>query len=155
MRSKAAIGHHPIHPMLVALPIGAFVTATIADVLYTARHAALWFDVARVSIAIGLLTAALAAVAGLIDYFGLPLSSAARRTATFHLLLNVGALVFYAISLVLRWQRPPLDPPGWGWAMTLSTLALAVLGLSGWLGGELVFKHRVGVVEDEPHGVRT
>ena len=55
MRSKAAIGHHPIHPMLVALPIGAFVTATIADVLYTARHAAMWFDVARVSIAIGLL----------------------------------------------------------------------------------------------------
>ena len=69
--------------------------------------------------------------------------------------LNVAALVFYAISLVLRWQRPPLDPPGWGWAMTLSTLALAILGLSGWLGGELVFKHRIGVVEDEVQGART
>ncbi len=155
MRSRAAIGDHPIHPMLVALPIGAFVTATIADVLYSARQVEMWFDVARVSIAIGLATAALAAVAGLIDYFGLPLPSAARRTATFHLLMNVGALVFYSISLVLRWQRPPLDPPGWGWAMTLSTLGLAVLGLAGWLGGELVFKHRIGVLDEDVQGART
>ena len=115
----------------------------------------MWFDLARLSIAIGLLTAALAAVAGLVDYFGLPLPSAARRAATFHLLLNVAALVFYAISLVLRWQRPPLDPPGWGWAVARSTQALAILGLSGWLGGGLVFKHRIGVVEDDLQGVRT
>jgi uncharacterized membrane protein len=39
--------------------------------------------------------------------------------------------------------------------MTLSTLALAILGLSGWLGGELVFKHRIGVLEDDIQGLRT
>ena len=148
MRSRAAIRRHPIHPILVTIPIGAFVIATLADVLYIGRQLVFWYDVARVSIVIGLLSAAVAAIAGLIDYFGVAMPPAARRVASFHLGLNVVVLLLYAISLVLRWERPPLEPVGWGWAMTLSTLALMVLGASGWLGGQLVFEHRIGVLEE-------
>ncbi len=149
MRSRAALGRHPMHPILVTVPIGAFVCAMVGDVFYTTKGLTQWFDFSRLAISVGLLAAPLAAIAGLVDHFGLPLRPPTRRKAPFHLGLNVAALLFYAISLVLRWRRPPLEDGAWGWAMTLSTLALATLGASGWLGGQLVFEHHVGVVESE------
>ena len=154
MRSKAAIHGHPIHPILVTIPIGAFVGAAVGDVLYALGGKEQWFEFSRLAIAVGLLAAPLAAIAGLVDYFGLRLPSAAARVATFHLGFNIVALLFYAISLVLRWHRAPLTGGGWGWATTLSTLGLVVLGASGWLGGKLVFEHRVGVLEGDAGGAR-
>jgi|SoiMethySBSTD1v2_1073268.scaffolds.fasta_scaffold884575_2 uncharacterized membrane protein len=155
MRSRAALGRHPIHPILVTVPIGAFVCAAVGDVMYTARGLAQWFEFSRLAIAVGLLAAPLAAIAGLADYFGLSLPRPTRRKATFHLGLNIVALLFYAISLVLRWNQPPHEGGSWGFAMTLATLGLAVLGASGWLGGQLVFEHHVGVVEREPTAARS
>ena len=154
MRSRAAIGRHPVHPILVTVPIGAFVAAAVGDVLYTANRLPQWFEFSRLAISIGLIAAPLAAIAGLVDYFGVPMRAPTRRTATFHLGLNIVALLFYAISLVLRWHTPPLEQGGWGWAMTLGLLGLAVLGVSGWLGGQLVFEHHLGVVDDELPAVR-
>jgi uncharacterized membrane protein len=151
MRSKAAIHGHPIHPILVTIPIGAVLSAALGDVLYTLRGQPQWFEFSRLAISVGLLAAPLAAIAGLADYFGLRLPSRTARTATFHLGFNVVALLFYSISLMLRSQGAPLGG-GWGWAMTLSTLGLLVLGASGWLGGKLVFEHHVGVIENETKG---
>ena len=155
MRSKAAIHGHPVHPILVTIPIGAFVGSAIGDVLYAVGGQEHWFEFSRLAISIGLLAAPLAAIAGLVDYFGLRLPPAAARVATFHLGFNVVALLFYSISLVLRWHRPPLVEGGWGWAMTMSTLGLAVLGASGWLGGKLVFEHHVGVLEGDGEAARS
>jgi uncharacterized membrane protein len=155
MRSRAALGRHPIHPILVTVPIGAFVCAMAGDVLFVIKQQPQWFELSRLAIGVGLVAAPLAAIAGLVDYLGLPLRPPARRTASFHLGCNVAALLFYAISLVLRWQQPPYTAAGWGWAMTLSTLGLVVLGAAGWLGGKLVFEHRVGVVEDAAAAARS
>src|SRR4029078_9755560 len=93
MRSKAAIHGHPVHPILVTIPIGAFVSAALGDVLFSLRGQPQWFEFSRLAISVGLLAAPLAAIAGLIDYFGLGLRGSTARTATFHLGFNVIALL--------------------------------------------------------------
>ena len=143
MRSKVHIAGHPVHPVIVTIPIGAFSLALIADLASAFAGFADGPVVARFAIGVGILSALFAAVVGLVDYIGLPLGEAARKTATWHLVFNLLVVGLYAVSW---WFRA--DPMRLGSARALSYLAFAILLLSGWLGGELVFKGRVGV--DEP-----
>jgi uncharacterized membrane protein len=152
MRSKAAIAGHPIHPALVAVPIGAFTLVFISDLLYLRGGDSLWYHVSGYCLLVGVVSALAAAVAGLIDYFGMSMSAAGARLATIHLVVNLAAVALFAVSLVLRWNDGALGTGRWPLAFGLSTLALAGLAVSGWLGGEMVFKHKLGVVDDEGGG---
>ena len=151
MKSKAAIGTHPIHPMLVPLPIGAFFIALIGDILHVASRddfrAHFWYDVSIWTIAIGIATALLAAVFGAVEYFGVRMSAAGRRIATWHALLNVSVLILYAASLLLRRHGAAFRTDRWPIAFGLAIVAFLLLGASGWLGGKLSYVHKVGVVE--------
>src|SRR5689334_19774279 len=98
MKSKAAIGNHPIHPALVCLPIGAFFLALVGDVAHAATGADFWYELAYVSIGVGVLTALAAAVAGFVDYFGVHMSATAGRLATTHMLINLAGVVLYAVN---------------------------------------------------------
>ena len=90
MKSRAAIGSHPIHPMLVPIPIGAFVIALIGDILHMGRpEDPFWYDLSFTCIGIGLLFALTAAVFGAIDYISLKMSSRAFRLATWHAVVNL------------------------------------------------------------------
>ena len=83
MRSNAAIGTHPIHPMLVPIPIGAFFIALLGDVLHMLRpEDPFWYDLSYTCIGIGLLFALTAAVFGAIDYLSVKMSARAFRLAT-------------------------------------------------------------------------
>ena len=144
MRSRAAIAGHPLHPAMVAIPVGAFTVALVADVVDVLGGGEGWVETAEYAIWIGLVGALLAAALGFVDYFGVTMSRAARRVATIHMLLNLTAVVLYAASCWLRDGRD--DTPVL--AMALSTVAFLILLGSGWLGGELAFKHKVGVVEN-------
>jgi uncharacterized membrane protein len=144
MRSRAAIAGHPLHPAMVAIPIGAFTVTLVADVLAYTTGGPQWGDVARYALIVGVVGALAAAVLGFIDFFGVRMSEAGYRVARIHMILNLVAVVLFAVSLWLRFS----DPDGWAVsACTISTLAYLIVGGSGWLGGELVFKHKVGVVE--------
>jgi uncharacterized membrane protein len=88
MRSKAAIGTHPIHPMIVPLPIGAFFLALVGDILHLSGRDPFWYRFAGFCIAIGVVTALLAAVFGAIEYFGVKMSAAGARVATWHAILH-------------------------------------------------------------------
>lgn len=152
MRSKAAIGKHPIHPALVPIPIGAFFLALVGDVMHAARpDDPFWYDLAFVAIGLGLIAAVVAAVFGAIDYLGVMMSPTAFRLATWHAILNSSALIGYAATFLLRRNRTAETGPRWPLAMALEALAFLVLGASGWIGGKLAYEHRVGVVE-EPEG---
>jgi len=143
VRSRAALAGHPLHPALVAIPIGAFTLTLIADLLVVAGRPALG-STARYALAVGIAGALLAAVPGFIGYFTVRMSAAGGRLATRHMVLNLVAVVLFAVSLWLRHEAPE------GWCVpgfATSTLAFLLLGASGWIGGELVFKHKVGVVE--------
>jgi uncharacterized membrane protein len=151
MKSKAAIGNHPIHPMLVPIPIGAFFLALIGDVLHTLHpDDPFWYDLSFTCIGIGLLFALTAAVFGAIDYLGLRMSARAFRLATWHAVLNVTLALLYAASFLLRRHNAAMAPGHWPPAMGSALAGFALLGVSGWIGGKLAYEHRLGVLEEPP-----
>jgi uncharacterized membrane protein len=85
MSSPASIGKHPIHPMLVAFPIGLWVFALVCDVVRLFGGAEIWNSVALYSIAGGIVGALLAAVPGFIDFLSID-EPQVKRIATTHLL---------------------------------------------------------------------
>ena len=147
MKSKAAIGNHPIHPALVAIPIGAFVLALIGDIATSAARTQFWYSFALYCIGIGILGALLAAIFGFVDYFSVPMSPRAATLATRHMVLNLIAVVLYIISFFARTNDAAFQTSRWGAVMALEVIALVILARSGWIGGQMVFEHRVGVVE--------
>jgi uncharacterized membrane protein len=140
-RSTAKIGGHPIHPMLIPFPIVCFVGAFITDLVFLNNGNAGWAEASRWLLAVGLVMAALAAVAGLTDFMG---DDRVRRLgdAVKHMLANVTAVVLEVVNLVLRLNN---DSAVGDVGVYLSGIVVVILLYSGWLGGELVFRHRVGV----------
>jgi uncharacterized membrane protein len=143
-RSTAKIAGHPIHPMLVPFPIVCFIGTFVADLVYTSNGEAGWATASEWLLGIGLGTAALAALAGLTDYFGNP-RVRAIGDATKHMVANVLAVVIEAVNLFLRHGHPEkIGSIG----LYLSGLVILILLYSGWKGGELVFRYGVGVSDD-------
>lgn len=147
MKSRAALGNHPLHPAVVSLPIGAFFLAFVADVAHALTKSPAFYGASHFAIGVGIVTALLAAVLGLIDYFGVTMSAAGRRLATIHMLINLAAVALYAVSWVLRRNDAALGTPRWPIAFGLAVLPFLMLGVSGWIGGKMTFEHRIGVVE--------
>lgn len=134
MSSPASVKNHPLHPMLVALPIGLWTFAFVCDVAAFMGRGDPWSTVGTYAIAGGIIGALLAAVPGFIDYLSID-KKEMKNIATTHLLLGLGAVVIFAINFWMR-QRVPqtsLVP------LSLSTVGLLILGVVGWLGGEMVY----------------
>jgi uncharacterized membrane protein len=142
-QSTAKIGGHPIHPMLVSFPIVCFIGAFVADVAFLKFGADVahgWAVASRILLLVGLIMAALAAVTGLTDFLGekrIQVPDAIK-----HMLANVSAVVIELINLILRWHN---DAAIGKVGVYLSGLVVLILLYSGWKGGELVFKHGMGV----------
>jgi uncharacterized membrane protein len=134
MASPASIKKHPIHPMLVALPIGLWIFALVCDVVRAGGGSANWGTVAMYCVAAGIVGALIAAVPGLIDYFSID-DAEMRRIATLHLAVNLGAVVIFAINLWLRFRLPAESNV----PLALSIIGVLAIGLGGWLGGEMVY----------------
>jgi uncharacterized membrane protein len=97
-------------------------------------------------IGIGIVGAILAAVVGVLDFLTLTPQTKARRIATMHMVINLAVVVLFAISWLLR-AAVPGEPSTAG--IVLSVIGLLALGVSGFLGGELVFRHGVRVADEE------
>ena len=151
MKSKAAIGAHPIHPALVPIPIGAFFLVLVGDVAHAITpNDPFWYDLSFTCLGVGLITAVLAAVFGAIDYLGVPMSRKAFQIATWHAAANGTALIFMAGTFLLRRHGDAAVGPRWPVAFALFLIGFTILGVGGWIGGKLAYEHRVGVVEDAP-----
>lgn len=151
-RSTATIGGHPLHPMLVPFPIVGFVAAFLSDIMFMSTGEVGWATASNWLIGFGLATAVLAAIAGLTDYMG---DDRIRKlgTALRHMVANVAAVVLEIVNLLVRLGNPDGSAiPSIG--IYLSGAVTLILLYSGWLGGELVYRHRVGVhdTRDEPGG---
>jgi len=140
MASPASLGRHPIHPMLVPFPIGLWVFSFVADLIFAGGGAPIWNDLAFYTMAGGIIGALLAAIPGLVDFLSLT-DTRARRIGAAHLALNLLIVALFAANLFWR-TRSPAGVPGPVW---LSAGAVVLLVISGWLGGEMVFVHGVGV----------
>jgi uncharacterized membrane protein len=145
MKSTAHIKGHPIHPMLIPYPFALLSGAVAFDIGARANRRAAWSATARHLTVAGLGSALVAAVPGVIDYFGsVPPGTRARRDATKHALCNLSALACFAVAHLNR--RPDGRMPAGG--LTLGLLGTGLLSLGGWLGGELVYHHHVAVVDE-------
>lgn len=134
MASPASLKKHPIHPMLVGLPIGLWVFALVCDIVAVASEIEIWSRVALYCIAGGIVGAVAAAVPGLIDYFSID-EAAMRRIANFHLLVNLSALAIFAVNLWLRFTLSSTSTV----PLILSVIGVICIGVGGWLGGEMVY----------------
>ena len=76
------------------------------------------------------------------------MSARGAKLATIHMLLNLGAVLLYIIDFFLRRNNAGFQTGRWPLVMGLEILALIVLGISGWLGGQMTFVHKIGVVEN-------
>lgn len=134
MASPASIRKHPIHPMLVAFPIGLWVFALVCDLVHAAGGSSVWQAVAIYCIAAGIVGALAAAVPGLIDYFSID-EAAMKRIANLHLAVNLGAVLVFAINLWLRFRLPADSYL----PLAMSIAGVLAIGVGGWLGGEMVY----------------
>jgi uncharacterized membrane protein len=139
---------HPIHPALVALPIGAWISSLVFDLAsrFTDDNAFL-VPGSRWLIAIGILGALVAAVAGFLDLLTIPRGTPAFRTALLHMSLNLGVVVAYAVNFLMRAGAEDDARVGWG-PIVLSLVSLAALSASGWLGGKLAYRYGVRVADE-------
>jgi uncharacterized membrane protein len=146
MASPASIGGHPIHPMIIPFPIALWVFSLVADVIYLWRGNPVWKDwIAFYALLAGIIGAAVAAVPGLIDWLSLT-DKAVVKIANWHARLNVIALLIFAASLYLRTTNGASFIGGsYTIPFALSVLGVVLVTISGWLGGEMVFKHGVAV----------
>jgi len=142
MSTPASLRNHPIHPMLIAFPIALWVFSLVCDVIYhVGSHNLIWKDIAFYTMAGGIVGALLAAIPGFIDYLSLT-DRKVKRIATTHMVLNLIVVAMFLFNLGIRYSGSS-DADMFG--VALSVVGIAVLSLSGWLGGSLVFEHHVGV----------
>ncbi|MFI8912509.1 DUF2231 domain-containing protein [Streptomyces sp. NPDC053513] len=139
---------HPFHPILVTVPIGAWVTSLVFDVASLVvrdpgflTRGSMWL------IAVGVLGALAAATVGFLDLFAIPPGTPAMRTALVHMTLNL--LVTGAYTGGFFWRRAAGTAGSVGAGMlALSAVSLLVLGVSGFLGGKLAYRYGVRVADE-------
>jgi len=133
--------------MLIVFPLGLLGMAAIFDLIQVGVRnpdlavASYWM------IAAGIVTGLLAAVFGAWDWLGVPSGTRAKGVGLLHGLGNVVVVVLFAASWLLRRgvSAGGVEYPPAGLPLVLEVVALVLALVTGWLGGELVERLRVGV----------
>jgi len=150
MRSKFSIAGHPLHPMLVSIPIGLFVWAFVCDIVFIARdHEQMWYDLSFWSGIAAWVTALVAALPGFGDYFTSARRSDAASMATVHMTLNLIIVAAYFVATMLQLDNGATSGGQLGAVFVLHLAGSALLLLSGWLGGEMVYRHHLAIIPDD------
>jgi uncharacterized membrane protein len=127
--------------MLVPIPLGLWIFSLVCDLIYAVGWGgAIWDDVAFYTMAGGLIGAFLAAVPGWLDYSSIS-DPSVKKVAMLHMAMNLAVMALVTVNLWLRAQYPATV----GLPLALSVFSILLLGMTGWLGGELVYVHGVGV----------
>lgn len=140
---------HPIHPILVTVPIGAWTASLVFDIAshLTAgpgflAQGSLWL------IAVGVIGALAAACAGFLDLFAIPARTPAFRTALVHMTVNLAVTAAYAAGFAWRYGGYHHPAPVAVGKITLSAVSLTALAVSGYLGGKLAYRYGVRVADE-------
>ena len=146
MASKASIGGHPVHPMLIPFPLALWTTSFLTDVLFYFRRGVGLSLIAKFLLAAGCLGAIAAAIPGIIDWMSIK-HKEVKKIANWHARLNIIALLIFAASLYLRMNSGGAALVGHGLKIPflLSFVGVILITISGWLGGAMSFEHGVGV----------
>jgi uncharacterized membrane protein len=144
MQGKATVAGHPLHPLLVTFPIGSYVSAVIADIIFIAGGGSFWGTMSTWLLAFGLAGSLIAGLFGFIDYLTAPMSERARQVANLHFTLNVCLIIVFGVALAARYFWPQFV-----WGHIATAVGICLLLASGILGGNLAHQHLVGSSEGD------
>ena len=144
-KTTVQIAGHPIHPMLIPFPVAFLVATFVSDLIFLRTGNPGWATASLWLLGAALVMAALAAVAGLIDFLG---DERIRdlSAAWHHMLGNVLAVLLSLVNWYRRYAATDPGIPSGG--VLISFLVVAILLYTGWRGWEMVYRHRVGVAEE-------
>ena len=144
-QSTAQIAGHPLHPMLIPFPVAFLVSTFVCDVIFWSTRNPAWSTAALYLLGAALVTAALAAVAGLIDFLG-DERIRALSAVWHHMLGNVLAVVLSLWNWYRRYEggAEAVLPTG----LLISLVVVLILVYTGWRGWEMVYRHRVAVMSE-------
>lgn len=145
VESTASIAKHPIHPMIVPFPIAFLVGALLADIAYWWTDNTFWSEAALWLVGAGVVTGLFAGLFGLMDF--LTIKRVRDHTAAWvHGLGNMAALAVAGLNWWWRVGNPTDAVLPWG--IVMSGVIAMMLLVTGWYGGELSYRHRIGMVND-------
>lgn len=170
MRSRFKLLGHPAHPIMVVFPLAFYPLAAVSEVIYLLLNIFGWHNAQKIltfdvgffwragffMLLVGLLGHGAAALPGIIDWLNIPNDAPSKDKATFHFIIAIllGGVATFAL-LLLNWGEPPTGPL---WPGEISLLIGVFLNIvvgfmlvnyQGWLGGELVYKHGIGVEQTD------
>jgi len=147
-RPRIAVGGVPIHAMLVPFPIVCFTGALLTDLAYARSAEVQWTNFSQWLLLVGTVFAGLAAVFGLVDWFGAPRENR-PAIGLWHMVLNLVLFVIAVFNNLVHardgWTS--VVPTG----LTLSVIMVLIMIVSGHLGHRLAYRH---VARDLPHDDR-
>ncbi|WP_445245937.1 DUF2231 domain-containing protein [Microcoleus sp. OTE_8_concoct_300] len=146
--SSVAIAGHPIHPAIVLFPIAFLVGAAGTDIGYWLTRDPFWARASLWLIGVGFAAGILAAITGFSEFFKVK-RVRERSAGWLHMGGNVAVMVLSLINLVLR-QGNPAEPIVYT-GLAISVVVATLLGITGWFGGELSFRHKIGVIGPTSH----
>ncbi|MCC8907969.1 DUF2231 domain-containing protein [Curtobacterium sp. GD1] len=124
---------HPLHPLMVQVPLGAWISAAVLDLIGGKGNA----RAAKTLVGVGLVSSGSASVAGYVDWSELDREQ--LRTGWVHQAVNWVGISLYGLS----WMQRKSGNHGAG--KLLGFAGLAVVGVGGYLGGHLAYRQRAGV----------
>lgn len=145
IQSRAAIVGHPLHPMMIHFPVAALIGLVGTDLGYLLTGDPFWARAGLWLAGVGALGGWIASIAGAIDLFTV---RAVRRLITgwCHAILAIMMLSLASLNWMQRLEAADAIYP---WGLYVSLLTGALIAVTGFLGGQLVYEHAVGVnVED-------
>jgi uncharacterized membrane protein len=144
METRVKLLGHPVHPMLIVLPLGLFSAGVVFDIVYLGTGDQTFADVAFWTITLGIVGGLLAAVFGLIDWLAIPNGTRAKSIGLWHGVGNLVIVLLFIGSWLLRLDDHAYSPDIVPFVLGLVGVGLALM--TAWLGGELVY--RLGVAVD-------
>ncbi|MBI2842350.1 MAG: DUF2231 domain-containing protein [Armatimonadetes bacterium] len=135
---------HPLHPALVALPIGLWVFSSVLDGIASITRSESVQEAADLAVTGGLVGATVSAATGIAEFARVP-DGHPEEHAVIHGALNAAATGLFAVNALMRSSRRSRRQPVGILPKLLSLVGVGIIGYTGWIGGDLVFKHGIGV----------
>ncbi|MEG3836177.1 MULTISPECIES: DUF2231 domain-containing protein [unclassified Microcoleus] len=146
--STLSVAGHPIHPIIVIFPVAFLVGAAGTDIGYWLTSDPFWARASVWLMGVGFAAGILAAITGFLDFFKVK-RVRDRSAGWLHMGGNVAVMVLTLINLLLR-QENPAEPIVYT-GLAISIVVATLLGVTGWFGGELSFRHKIGVIGPTSH----
>lgn len=134
---------HPVHSMLVHLPMGLLPAAVLADIVAIGGGGDLWWQLSFWMIVIGLAAGLPAVFSGIIDFYKIVRGTEAEDAGVIHLMTMGAALAIYAVGLAFR--GGPVPGGSGTLALGFDVAGALVLSIGAYFGGKLVYDHGIGV----------